>query len=133
MKKQPVPPKSPATSIASQRRAGSRPKVGKKDDSFRDSVLDALHGLPGLRSKAMFGGTGLYMGEKFFGIVFSGRLYFKVDAKSKADYAARGCKPFSYSKNGKKMSMSYYEVPPELLEDHERLRAWAVGAAAISK
>lgn len=78
----------------------------------------------------MFGGLGLYMGEKFFGIVFGGRLYFKVDAKSRAEYEARGSKPFVYSRDGKKATMSYFEVPAELLEDNERLRAWAVGAAA---
>jgi DNA transformation protein len=102
----------------------------KKDDSFRDFVLDALHGLPDLRSKAMFGGLGLSMGENFFGIVWNGRLYFKVDEQSRIEYASRGAKPFTYSRDGKKMTMSYYEVPAELLDDHERLRAWAVGAAA---
>jgi DNA transformation protein len=104
----------------------------KKDDTFRDFVLDALAGLPDLRSKAMFGGVGLYMGEKFFGIVWNGRLYFKVDDESRAEYEARGSKPFVYSRDGKKATMSYFEVPAELLEDSERLRAWAVGAAAAS-
>lgn len=82
----------------------------KKDDSFRDFVLDALHGLPDLRSKAMFGGLGLSMGENFFGIVWNGRLYFKVDEQSRIEYASRGAKPFTYSRDGKKMTMSYYEV-----------------------
>lgn len=111
------------------------PKIpkSKKDDSFRDFVLDALEGLPDLRSKAMFGGLGLYMGENFFGIIWKGRLYFKVDAKSRVEYASRGSKPFTYSRDGKKMSMSYYEVPAEVIDDHERLRAWAVGAAAVGK
>lgn len=102
----------------------------KKDDSFREFVLDALDGLPGLRSRAMFGGVGLYMGGKFFGIVWNGRLYFKVDEETRSRYVARGSKPFSYERNGKKMTMRYYGVPDEVLEEHELLRAWAARAAA---
>jgi len=33
------------------------------DDSFKDFVLDQLGGLPGLRARRMFGGTGLYAGD----------------------------------------------------------------------
>jgi DNA transformation protein and related proteins len=52
------------------------------DDSFKEFVLDQLDALPELRARAMFGAHGLYSGDKFFGILDEGRLFFKTDAVS---------------------------------------------------
>src|SRR5271170_5903973 len=49
------------------------------DDSFKEFVLDQLGALPELRARAMFGAHGLYAGDKFFGILDEGRLFFKTD------------------------------------------------------
>jgi len=106
------------------------------DDSFKEFVLDQLSALPEVRSRAMFGAHGLYAGEHFFGIVDEGRLFFKTDARSQADYTARGMGPFTYESRGKKMTMSYHEVPPDVLEQPQELAEWArkaIGIAASSK
>ena len=100
--------------------------------SFRDFVLDQLSALPGLRAKAMFGGHGLYSGDDFFGILFEGRLYFKADAASRAAYVKRGMGPFTYEQHGREMTMSYFEVPPEVLEDRRELFDWAARAIAAA-
>ncbi len=95
------------------------------NDSFKEFVLDQLIALPELRAKAMFGGHGLYSGANFFGILVEGQLYFKVDETSRAAYAERGMKPFTFTKANQVMTMSYYEVPPDILEDRELAVAWA--------
>jgi DNA transformation protein len=95
------------------------------DDTFKEFVLDQLRSLPELRAKAMFGGHGLYSGANFFGILIQGQLYFKVDEASRAAYAERGMKPFTYTKAKKLMTMNYWEVPPDILEDTELAVAWA--------
>lgn len=95
------------------------------DDSFKEFVLDQLSALPGVRVKAMFGAHGLYQNEHFFGILGEGRLFFKTDAQSQADYAARGMEPFTYESKGKVVAMSYHEVPPDILENPLELVAWA--------
>ena len=95
------------------------------DHTFKEFVLDQLRALPELRAKAMFGGHGLYSGANFFGILIEGQLFFKVDEASRAAYGARGMKPFTYTKRKKVMTMNYYEVPPEILEDCELAVAWA--------
>lgn len=95
------------------------------DHTFREFVLDQLRCLPELRAKAMFGGHGLYSGANFFGILSEGQLYFKVDETIRAAYAERGMKPFTYTKAKKLVSMNYYEVPPEILEDAELAVEWA--------
>lgn len=95
------------------------------DQSFETFVLDQLAGLPSLRAKAMFGGHGLYQGERFFGILMAGRLYFKTDQQTRSAYIKRGMSPFVYEKARQTTTIHYYEVPPEILEDREQLIAWA--------
>ena len=87
------------------------------DDSFKSFVLDQLTALPELRARAMFGGHGLYSGERFFGILFEGRVYFKADEVTRAAYESRGMSAFTYEMKGRVMTMSYYEVPLDVLED----------------
>jgi DNA transformation protein len=100
------------------------------DESFKAFVLDQLSALPEIRARAMFGAHGLYAGEKFFGILDAGRLFFKTGADNLADYTARDMEPFTYEMKGKVMTMSYHEVPPEILEQPQELVRWARKAIA---
>jgi len=102
------------------------------DDSFKEFALDQLSDLPDLRAKAMFGAHGLYSGEKFFGILDDGRLFFKTDAQSQIDYTSRGMGPFTYEMKGKTMAMAYHEVPPNVLEDRNELTLWARHAIRLA-
>ena len=102
------------------------------DDSFKEFVLDQLSALPDVRAKAMFGAHGLYCDEKFFGILGDGRLFFKTDAQSGADYTARGMGPFTYEMKGKVVTMSFHEVPPDVLEQPHELVLWARKAMAVA-
>ena len=102
-------------------------------DSFKAFVLDQLSALPELRAKAMFGAHGLYSGERFFGILDEGRLFFKTDAASQADYTAGGMGPFTYEMKGKVMTMAYHEVPPEVLENAAELTDWARRAIQLAE
>jgi DNA transformation protein len=106
------------------------------DDSFIAFVLDQLSALPDVRPRAMFGAHGLYQGAHFFAILDQGRLFFKTDATSQADYEARGMPVFTYEVEGRVMTMQYHEVPPDVLECPAELVAWArraVGVAARNK
>lgn len=102
------------------------------DESFKEFVLDQLAALPELRAKAMFGGHGLYSGKHFFGLLAEGRIYFKVNATTRAAYEACGMTPFTYEMKGRPLTMSYYEVPPEVLEDRHEAVMWANQAIQIA-
>jgi DNA transformation protein len=102
------------------------------DDSFKEFVLDQLSALPELRARAMFGAHGLYDGEHFFGILDQGRLFFKTDAQSQTDYTSRGMSPIAYESKGRLVTMNFYEVPPDVLENAPELVAWARKAIAIA-
>ena len=98
----------------------------KRVDSFRDFAVEQLGGVRGMACRPMFGGYGLYAGEKFFGIIFKGRLYFKVSEASKPQYASEGMKPFRPS--AKMTLRSFYEVPADVLESADRITDWAATA-----
>lgn len=102
------------------------------DNSFKEFVLDQLSTLPDVRVKAMFGAHGLYQGEHFFAILDEGRLFFKTDRVSQAEYAARGMGPFTYESKGRVTTMSYHEVPPDILENPWELVAWARRAIEVA-
>lgn len=93
-------------------------------------ALDQLAALGGLRAKRMFGGVGLYCGERFFGLMDDGVLYLKVDDQTRARYTRRRLTPFS--PGGGMPSMSYYPVPAGVLEDAGELIVWAREAVAVA-
>jgi DNA transformation protein len=102
------------------------------DDSLKEFILDQLRALPELRSRKMFGAHGLYSGDKFFGILHEGRLFFKTDTQSRLEYTARGMEPFTYKVKGRVVSMVYYEVPPDVLENATELTVWAQQAVQLA-
>jgi DNA transformation protein len=86
----------------------------------------------GARSRAMFGGYGLYFGDKFFGLVSSeGRVYFRTDDLSRAAYLERGMGPFQPQRRpaGPRTMARNFEVPADVLADAESLVEWALRAA----
>ena len=93
-------------------------------------ALDQLAGLGRVRARRMFGGVGLYCGERFFALMDDGVLYLKVDDRTRARYTRRRLKPFS--PDGMP-SMSYYPVPASVLEDADELIVWAREALAVAE
>src|SRR3954453_21232732 len=91
-------------------------------DRFEQQFLDRLSGLGEVSARPLFGGHGLYWRGVIFAIAYSGRLYLKVDDRSKGDYLARGMGPFR--PNERQTIKSYYEVTPEVLDDTEALISW---------
>src|SRR5207247_4808843 len=102
-----------------------------RDESFKEYVLDQLAAMPGVRSRVIFGGNRLYQGGRLFGILMEGRLYFKTNAKSRPDYVKRGMSPFIYKKGRQIVSLNYFEVPPDVLENRDALVAWAERAIQL--
>jgi DNA transformation protein and related proteins len=88
-------------------------------------VLEQLAGLGELRSQRMFGAAGLYCAEIFFAIVSDDTLYLRVDDSNREEFTARGMAPFRPYAERPEVSMTYYEVPAEVLEDGAALVSWA--------
>lgn len=94
-----------------------------KHNEFVEYIIgDQLSQLGGMSARAMFGGFGLYYEGTIVGIVISDELYLKVDDTNQSEYEKMGSEPFTYEKKtGSVTAMSYWKVPPEILEDRERL------------
>ena len=98
-----------------------------KKSSFVDYVTgDLLGGISGVRARAMFGGHGIYKGDTIFGIIVGDELYFKVGDSNRKDYEKASSEPFVYTAKGnKRVTMSYWKVPAEAMEDLQVLEEWA--------
>jgi DNA transformation protein and related proteins len=94
--------------------------------NFVEYVLDQLHAIGAMRSRRMFGGIGLYCDDLFFALIDDDCVYFKVDDSNRADYVARGCEQFRpLADDPNAVSMNYYRLPEEVLEDVDELKGWA--------
>jgi DNA transformation protein len=114
-----------------------RPNVRKPatplrvSSGFREFVLGQLADIHGLYARAMFGGIGLYGNGVFFGIVAGDALYLKVDAASRRDYVRAGARPFKPYAD-RPVTMRYYSVPAEVIEDAATLTEWARRSIAVA-
>jgi DNA transformation protein len=97
------------------------------ESTFKDYVLDQLAPLGAVACRGMFGGYGFYHEGIFFGLVYKERLYLRTDAHNRAEYLARGMRPFR--PNARQTLTSYYEVPADVIESAARLARWARRAA----
>lgn len=96
-----------------------------KPDELVTHILDALASYCPVEAKAMFGGFGVYCDGLMFAIIVKGDLYVKVDDESRNEFEERGLQKFSYLRQGKPQSMSYYSVPEEVFDDSDALHYWA--------
>jgi DNA transformation protein len=100
---------------------------------FLAYVLDQLAQLGEVSSRRMFGGVGLYCDEFFFGLIAGDTLYLRVDDSNRDAYTARGAAQFRPYADRPQLSMSYYEVPPEVLDDARQLIEWARRSVAVAQ
>jgi DNA transformation protein len=101
-------------------------------DDFLHYVLEQLAGLGQVSPRRMFGGVGLYHEERFFGFIAGGTLYFKVNDSNRGDYEARGMGRFRPYADKPQLSMTYYEVPADALEDADECMLWARKSVAVA-
>lgn len=99
---------------------------------YLNYVLEQLAGLGDLTTRSMFGGVGLYHGELFFALIDDDTLYFKVDDSNRGDYQARGARPFRPYKDRPEVSLTYFEVPAEVMEERDDIVAWARHSVAVA-
>jgi len=60
-------------------------------------IIEQMSFINGLRIRAMFSGHGVYQDDCMFAIIVNDQLYFKGDATTRAEFEAKGLKPFTYA------------------------------------
>ena len=107
----------------------------KRHDDFVEHVAELLSPLGTVRTRAMFGGHGVYVDEVFMAIIAGDTLWFKVDDDNRADYETLGYGPFKPFED-QAMTMSYHEVPADVFDDRLAIVEWgrkAIEAALRGK
>lgn len=113
--------------------------MAKPDSEFITYLKDALASFEFDAFRPMFGGYGIYKYGLVFAIVADNELYFKGDDASAHFYESAGSHKFTFLHNGKTMSMKYWLVSSDIIEDEEMLMQWcdvsysAAQRAAINK
>jgi len=97
-----------------------------RDDSFHEYIMsEVFRDIEGITSRPMFGGWGIYKDGVFFALIGEGEIFFKVDESNQADYERHGSKPFVYTGHkNKDVTMSYWLLPGEIMENRDELIAW---------
>lgn len=95
------------------------------DTEFVAHCRELLAPLGGVRSRRMFGGHGFYVDDLFIALIAFGRLYLKVDERSRARFQAAGCEPFVYDGKGRPVTMGYFTAPEEAIESPALMQPWA--------
>lgn len=99
---------------------------------FIDNLKEVFESFGVVSAKRMFGGFGLFHDGLMFALVADDVLYLKADRTSAPAFDELGLPAFEYDKAGKKMKMSYYLAPEEILDDPELAREWAERAFAAA-
>ena len=100
-------------------------------EGFREFALEQLGRGLDVRWRRMFGGIGIYHEDDFFALLAEDTLYFKVDDETRAAYVSAGSHPFR--PYGDEMSMNYFSVPAEVLEDADALARWSADAVTVAR
>ncbi|MBM3893359.1 TfoX/Sxy family protein [Candidatus Dependentiae bacterium] len=82
---------------------------------FVHYAQDLLMPLCRTTMRKVFGCMGLYVNGVMLGFVDSDKLFLKADKDAAVYFKSHGSAPFTYQREGKKVALSYWEVPISLL------------------
>jgi len=99
---------------------------------FVAHCIEMLDAAGPVRVRRMFGGWGVYARERMFGLIADETLYLKADDANRPGFEAEGLGPFVYETREGSFRMSYWQAPPEAMEDRHTMRPWALGAIAAA-
>lgn len=98
-----------------------------------DSIQDLFQDLGPVRIRRMFGAQGIYAGERMFALEEDGEIYLKVDEANRSAFEEAGSRPFVYEAKGRTITINYWLMPGEGLDDPAAAARWgrlAMEAAA---
>jgi DNA transformation protein len=97
---------------------------------YRKEIEEKLGAVRPIETRAMFGGVGIYSEGRFFALIAEDRFFLKVSELNRADFEARGMKPFVPF--GGTKPMGYWELPPGILDQPDELMVWTDKALAVA-
>ena len=116
----------------SPRRRTAAPPRPKALPAALAALLLRLTPLGDIKARAMFGGHGIYLDGQIFGIAAGERIFFKIDETTRPRYEAKGMAVFRPYDDNVTLA-SYFEVPPDVLDDADAVREWAAEAHRVAQ
>src|SRR5687768_12681859 len=92
---------------------------------FVEYLHEVFELLGPVNARRMFGGYGVYHDDRMFAIVFDESLYLRADGGNRAYFEKAGLARFEYRKGGKRLKLSYYAAPADILDNREQAAIWA--------
>jgi DNA transformation protein len=86
--------------------------------AYLNLILEKLAPIGDIKSRAMFGGYGIFHHGLMFALISEDILYFKVNETNRGIFENAQSKPFPHG-------ISYWEVPTDILEENDKLHEWA--------
>ena len=103
-------------------------------DEFQRFLRDQLAPLGDVRTRRMFGKTGVFCDGLMFGMVTDDTLYFRVDDRNRAAFEeARSFPPLNYEKKGSTIDLAFWRAPERLFDEPDELVTWARAALAAAR
>ena len=93
---------------------------------YLNFVMEKMSPVGDIKSRAMFGGYGIFHEGLMFALISEDILYFKVNESNRDMYQKAHSKPFPHG-------ISYWEVPTDVLEENARLHEWAKISMEIAR
>ncbi|MBL8242950.1 MAG: TfoX/Sxy family protein [Rhodanobacteraceae bacterium] len=97
-------------------------------DHFRELLAPRGH----IRTRSMFGGTGIWCDDAFIAIVIDDQIYLKVDGLTQPEFERWGLQPLVYTAQGRTVTLGFWSVPAEALESPRAMKPWAQMALAAA-
>ncbi len=101
-------------------------------DEFLDYVVDQFSTWRSVSIRKMFGEAGLYCEGAMFALVADDVAYLKVDDSNCEQFVKAGSGAFQPFPD-KDVTMSYYEVPADVLENPSVLAEWAQQSLDVAR
>ncbi len=96
------------------------------DPDFGEWVREHFAGLGPIEIKRMFGGAAVYSHDLIFALLDDGVVWLKADEVNAPLLQAAGARQFTYpTKDGKAMTMAYWSLPENAVDDAAEAVDWA--------
>lgn len=90
-------------------------------EEFAKYIAEIFEQFGNIRMRKMFGGYGIYKNQLMFALISDNELYFKADQKTADFFKSQNLEAFTYIAKGKKIYLSYYKIPSEVIEEGKLL------------
>ena len=91
---------------------------------FVEFAVELLGNVGPVRARAMFGGHGIYCGDRMIGLVDDDEIFLKTDPETRPRFEEAGCRRWVYTGGRKETRTSYFRPPDEAHESPEAMEPW---------